>query len=291
MIEPLHKSISIRRQCELLGLNRSSYYYRARSTDRMPKSLSAHFIKPIWETPENLALMKRIDELYMKRTFFGSRKMTTALRAEGFGVNRKRIQRLMRLMGIHAIYPKPRLSIGGPDHKIYPYLLRGLSIDRPDHVWCADITYVLLPYGFVYLVAILDWFSRFVIAWRLSKTPDTVFCLDALEEALEDRQPEIFNTDQGCQFTSEAFTSRLKEAGIQISMDGRGRVFDNIFIERLWRSLKYEDIYIKDYQTVIELSSGLNAYFQFYNYERPHQSLNDRTPATLYFEQRFQRIA
>jgi putative transposase len=292
MIEPTHKKISIRRQCDLLGLNRSSYYYQSGAVDCISKNLSVHIISPVKETEENLGLMKQIDELYMKWPFYGSRKMTTVLNREGCLVNRKRIQRLMRLMGIQAIYPKPRLSISGQDHKIYPYLLKDLSIERPDQVWCADITYLLLPHGFVYLVAILDWFSRFVLAWRLSNTLDTAFCLEALDDALENRQPpEIFNTDQGCQFTSEAHTGCLKEAGIKISMDGRGRVFDNIFIERLWRSLKYEDIYIKDYQTVMELSAGLDSYFQFYNYERPHQSLEDKTPSMVYYGYEYQRTA
>jgi putative transposase len=291
MIEPTHKTISVRRQCDLIGLNRSSYYYQPSFVDCISKNLSVHFTSPVKETEENLGFMKRIDQLYMKWPFYGSRRMSTILNREGFPVNRKRIQRLMRLMGIQAIYPKPRLSIGGQDHKIYPYLLRGLSIERPDQVWCADITYLPLPHGFVYLVAILDWFSRFVLAWRLSNTLDTAFCLEALDEALKINQPEIFNSDQGCQFTSEAYTGRLRDAGIKISMDGRGRVFDNIFIERLWRSLKYEDIYIKDYQTVMELSAGLDSYFQFYNYERPHQSLEDKTPAMVYYGYEYQRTA
>ena len=291
MINPTHKTISVRRQCSLLGLNRSSYYYQPSSFDCISKSLSVHFISPVKETQENLAYMKLIDELYLKWPFYGSRKITTVLNREGFFVNRKRIQRLMRLMGIQAIYPKPRLSIGGQNHKIYPYLLKGLSIEKPDQVWCADITYLPRPHGFVYLVVILDWYSRFVLAWRLSNTLDTAFCLDALDAVFENRLPEIFNTDQGCQFTSNPFTGRLKEAGIKISMDGRGRVFDNIFIERLWRSLKYEDVYIRDYQTVMELSVGLVTYFQFYNYERPHQSLGDRTPAMVYYNYEYQRTA
>jgi putative transposase len=227
----------------------------------------------------------------MKWPFYGSRRMTTALKREGYPVNRKRVQRLMRLMGIQAIYPKPRLSMSHQDHKIYPYLLRDISIDRPGQVWCADITYLPLHYGFVYLVAILDWYSRYVLAWRLSNTLDTIFCLEALDEALKIRHPEIFNSDQGCQFTSMAFTDRLKEAGIKISMDGRGRVFDNIFIERLWRSLKYEDVYLKDYQTVMELNAGLDDYFRFYNYERPHQSLENKTPAMVYHGYEYQKTA
>ena len=235
--------------------------------------------------------MNRIDELYMAYPFYGSRNMTVVLNREGNRVNRKRIQRLMRLMGIQAIYPKPRLSVGGKDHKIYPYLLKNLVIDRPDQVWCADITYIRLAHGFVYLVAIMDWYSRRVLSWRLSNTLDTEFCLEALEEALENGKPEIFNTDQGCQFTSESFTSRLKKAGVQISMDGRGRVFDNILIERLWRTLKYQDIYIRDYQTVMDLSAGLDAYFRFYNTEKPHQSLENRTPSMVYYNYEYQRTA
>jgi len=248
-------------------------------------------IIPARETEDNLGIMKRIDELYMKWPFYGSRNMTTVLNREGHCVNRKRIQRLMRLMGIQAIYPKPRLSMAGKDHKAYPYLLKNLSIDRPDHVWCADITYIQLVHGFVYLVAVMDWYSRFVLAWRLSNTLDTAFCLEALDEALETGKPEIFNTDQGCQFTSEAHTNRLQKAGIRISMDGRGRAFDNILIERLWRSLKYQDIYIKDYRTVMELNVGLDEYFQFYNHERPHQSLSNKTPAMVYYGYEYQSTA
>ena len=221
----------------------------------------------------------------------GSRNMKIFLAREGLRVNRKRIQRLMRLMGIQAIYPKPRLSIGGKGHKIYPYLLKNLSINRPDQVWCTDITYIRLAHGFVYLVAIMDWYSRRVLSWRLSNTLDTDFCLEALEEALEHGKPEIFNTDQGCQFTSESFTGRLKKAEIKISMDGRGRVFDNIMIERLWRTLKYQDIYIKDYQTVMALQAGLDEYFQFYNNERPHQSLEEKTPSMVYYGYEYQRTA
>lgn len=235
--------------------------------------------------------MKRIDELYMAYPFYGTRNMTVILNREGYRVNRKRIQRLMRLMGIQAIYPKPRLSIGGKDHKIYPYLLKNLTINRADQVWCADITYIRLAHGFVYLVAIMDWHSRRVLSWRLSNTLDTEFCLEALEEALAHGKPEIFNTDQGCQFTSESFTGRLKNAGIKISMDGRGRVFDNILIERLWRTLKYQDIYIKDYQTVMDLIAGLDAYFRFYNNEKPHQSLENRTPSMVYYGYEYQRTA
>jgi putative transposase len=291
MINPGHKKISVRRQCNLLGLNRSSYYYQTRSVDFISKNMLSCLPKPAWETKENLFYMKKIDQLYLKHPYYGTRRMTTVLKRSGFSVNRKRIQRLMSLMGIQAIYPKPRLSMSQKDHKIYPYLLRNLVVNRPDQVWCADITYLPLQYGYVYLVAILDWYSRYVLSWRLSNTLDTIFCLEALEEALKISKPEIFNSDQGCQFTSMNFTDRLKDADIKISMDGRGRVFDNIFIERLWRTLKYEDIYLKDYQSVLELNVGLDNYFRFYNNERPHQSLNDKTPAMIYDGYEYQRTA
>lgn len=291
MIKPKHKKISVRKQCDLLGLSRSSFYYQPRTASRKSKNTTANIIKPIRETEENLRIMGRIDALFMKHPFYGSRNMRAVLKREGYHVNRKRIQRLMRLMGIQAIYPKPRLSIGGKDHKIYPYLLKGLTIDHPDQVWCADITYIRLAHGFVYLVAIMDWYSRRILSWRLSNTLDTDFCLEALEEALENGKPEIFNTDQGCQFTSESFTCRLNEAGIKISMDGRGRAFDNIMIERLWRTVKYQDIYIKDYQTVMELQAGLDEYFRFYNTEKPHQSLEEKTPAMVYYDYEYQRTA
>jgi len=291
MINPKHKKISVRRQCDLLGLARSGYYYQPRTASRKSKNGSGDLISPVWETEENLRIMDRIDQLFMKHPFYGSRNMRTVLNRDGLRVNRKRIQRLMRKMGIQAIYPKPRLGLGGKGHKIYPYLLKGLKIDRPDQVWCSDITYIRLAHGFVYLVAIMDWYSRRVLSWKLSNTLDTDFCLEALEDALKNGKPEIFNTDQGCQFTSDAFTGRLKEAGIKISMDGRGRVFDNIMIERLWRTLKYWDIYIKDYQTVMELSAGLDAFFRFYNNEKPHQSLEEKTPAMVYFGYEYQKTA
>jgi putative transposase len=291
MINPKHRKISVRRQCDLLGLNRSGFYYQPRTVTKKSKNNASDMIFPIRETEQNLSIMKRIDELYMKHPFYGSRNMRTVLNREGCQVNRKRIQRLMRLMGIQAIYPKPRLSIAGKDHKVYPYLLKDLSIDRPNYVWCADITYIRLAYGFVYLVAVMDWHSRFVLSWRLSNTLDTEFCLEALREALESGTPDIFNSDQGCQFTSDAHTGLLKNAGIKISMDGRGRAFDNIMIERLWRTLKYQDIYIKDYQNIMELSVGLDDYFQFYNNERPHQSLENKTPAMVYFGYKYQRTA
>jgi putative transposase len=257
--------LSVRRQCQLLGLNRSSYYY-----------------EPAAETVENLRLMRRIDEEYTAHPFLGSRRMTRWLNREGEAVNRKRVQRLMRLMGLEAIYPKPRLSAAGRGHRIYPYLLRGVSIERPDQVWSTDITYVPLLHGFMYLAAIIDWYSRFVLAWRLSNTLDGNFCLEMLEEVLSRGRPEVFNSDQGVQFTAEAFTGRLQSAGVAVSMDGRGRCLDNVFVERLWRTVKYEDIYLHGYERVPELERGLRSYFAFYNGERLHQSLDYRTPASVY---------
>jgi putative transposase len=267
MIELVNKNISIRRQCELIGLSRSSYYYNPGD----------------FESEENEFYMTLIDQKYLERPFYGSRRMTDYLRRSGYPVNRKRVSRLMQVMGIQAIYPRPRTSQKGKDHKIYPYLLRGVTIDRENQVWAADITYIPMTRGFMYLVAIMDWHSRFVLSWELSNTLDSEFCVHALITALKYGSPDIFNTDQGSQFTSNDFTDHLLSAGIQISMDGRGRVMDNIFIERLWRSLKYEDIYIKDYETVNQLREGLEQYFDFYNYERPHQSLGYRTPAMVYF--------
>jgi putative transposase len=266
MIEPEFPEISISRQCELLSLARSSLYY-----------------EPASESPENLQLMSLIDEQYVRTPFYGIARMTAWLRSQGHVVNHKRVERLMRLMGIQAIYPKPRLSKSSPDHRLYPYLLREVSISRVNQVWSTDITYVRLRQGFLYLVAILDWFSRYVLSWQLSNSLDTSFCLAALDEALEKGKPDIFNSDQGSQFTSREFTGRLETARIQISMDGRGRVFDNIFIERLWRSVKYEEIYLKDYRVVADAESGLGNYFEFYNRERLHQSLGYQTPASIYY--------
>jgi putative transposase len=268
MIELNHPRLSVRRQCELMGLSRSSVYYQ-----------------PACETAENLHLMRRMDEQYLKTPFYGSRRLTVWLNRQGCAVNRKRVQRLMRLMGLEAIYPRPRTSIVNPSHKIYPYLLRDLAIIHPHQVWSTDITYIPMPQGFMYLVAILDWYSRYVLSWRLSNTLDGSFCLEALEEALALGKPRIFNSDQGVQFTSLEFTGRLETAGIAISMDGRGRALDNVFVERLWRSVKYEDVYIKDYGSVAELEIGLTEYFQLYNHHRPHQSLNYQTPAWVHFQQ------
>ena len=269
MIDIVHSDISIQRQCDLIDLSRSSYYYT--------ENLNGH------QSPENFFYMSLIDQKYLERPFYGSRRITHYLHNLGYQVNRKRIRRLMQIMGIQAIYPRPKTSIRGKDHKIYPYLLRGLIIDRVDQVWAADITFIPMAYGFMYLVAIIDWFSRYVLSWELSNTLDSDFCVTALTRSLKYGIPYIFNSDQGSQFTSHDFTDQLLTAGIQISMDGRGRVMDNIFIERLWRSLKYEDIYIKEYETVKQLYQGLEQYFDFYNYERPHQSLGYKTPSMVYF--------
>ena len=241
----------------------------------MPRS--SYYYQPRPESAENLRLLRRIDELYLERPFFGSRRMAAGLKA-----NRKRIQRLMRIMGIEAHYPKPNLSRPAPGHQIYPYLLRGLSIERPNQVWSTDITYIPMRGGFLYLVAVMDWFSRFVLSWELSNTMETGFCLVALEAAFRFGQPEIWNSDQGSQFTSEDFLAPLKKRGISISMDGRGRALDNVFIERLWRSLKYELIYPGDFVSGADLLPALESYFHFYNHQRPHQSLNYRTPADLF---------
>jgi putative transposase len=264
-VDPDHATISLRRQCELLDLNRSTWYYQ-----------------PAQESAYNLHLMQLIDEQYLSTPFYGWRRMTAHLRRQGHEVNHKRIRRLMRLMGIEAIYPRPRTSKQAADHKIYPYLLKNLSISHPNQVWCADITYVPMPHGFMYLVAVMDWFSRFVLAWDLSNTLDMSFCLWALEQALNQGQPIVFNTDQGSQFTANAFCQCLLARDIQISMDGRGRFLDNIFIERLWRSLKYECIYLHHFDSVSDLELGLTQYFSFYNHERPHQSFDYRTPAEIY---------
>jgi putative transposase len=260
-----HAELSVRRQCELLGVNRSSLFY-----------------EPTGESEENLRLMRLLDEQYTRTPFYGSRKMTEWLGTQGYMVNRKRILRLMEVMGIEAVYPKPKLSQPGEGHKIYPYLLRGVTVDRPDQVWSTDITYIRMGQGFVYLVAVMDWYSRYVLSWSLSLTMEIDFCIEALRSALRRGRPEIFNSDQGSQFTSEKFTDELAAKGIAISMDGRGRCMDNIFIERLWRSLKYEEVYLKDYESVKEARTGIDRYLRFYNQERLHQSLEYRTPAALY---------
>lgn len=255
------------RQCQLLGLSRSGLYYQ-----------------PVGESAENLYLMHLIDTEYTRHPFFGYRKITHWLRKEGYAVNKKRVQRLMQTMGLAAIGPTPDLSKPQPTHPVYPYLLRGVQVERVNQVWSADITYIRLTHGWMYLVAILDWFSRYVLAWEVSITLDTDFCLVALERALQFGSPAIFNTDQGAQFTSTAFTGRLAAAQIAISMDGRGRALDNIFVERLWRTVKYEEVYLNDYTSVLIGRTRLGDYFPFYNTERPHQALAYRTPAEVYFQ-------
>jgi putative transposase len=241
------------------------------------------YYAPQGESAENLELMRQIDQLYTKWPFYGSRRMVAHLRTQGHKVNRKRIQRLMGVMGIETVYVRPRTSKPAPEHKVYPYLLRNLSIVRPNQVWCSDITYIRLARGFAYLVAVMDWYSRYVLTWRLSNSLATSFCLEALQEALERfGRPEIFNSDQGGQYTSTDFTDCLKAVGVDISMDGRGRVFDNIFIERLWRSLKYEEVYLNDYDSMPRAVRGLGSYFRFYDDERLHQSLGYVTPASVY---------
>jgi putative transposase len=253
-------------QCRLLKVARSTLYYQ-----------------PVPVSADDLAVMRRMDELYLAHPFYGSRRMAAMLRRDSWGVNRKRVRRLMRLMGLQAIYQKPNTSRQHPEHKVYPYLLRGLIIDRPNQVWCADITYIPMAKGFVYLVAVMDWFSRRVLAWRVSATLETDFCLEALREAMDRHgQPEIFNTDQGAQFTSTDFVGELAGRKVRISMDGRGRYLDNIFIERLWRSLKYEEVFIKAYGAVIEARRSIGKWLEFYNDERPHQALDYRTPREIF---------
>ena len=259
--------MSVREQCRLLEVPRSLVYYQ-------PCSLKA----------SGLAVMRRLHAQYTTTPFYGVERMTAVLCRQGYRIGHNRVRRLLRRMGLEAIYPKPRLSLpGGPEHRIYPYLLRGLRIERPNQVWSADITYIRLSQGFVYLVAILDWFSRYVLSWSLSTTLDAWFCVQALREALRRATPEIFNTDQGSQFTSGAWLTELTQAGVAISMDGRGRAFDNIFTERLWRSVKYEEVYLKGYQDGRDARIGLGEYFRFYNEERPHQSLKYRTPGEAYY--------
>jgi putative transposase len=257
--------LSIARQCELLGLSRSSFYY-----------------EPATETTENLALMQQIDRQYTEDPSYGSRRMTAWLQTTGQAVNRKRVQRLMRQMGLEAVYAKPKLSLAAAGHHVFPYLLRGVAITRADQVWSTDITYVPLLTGFMYLAAVIDWYSRYVLAWRLSNTLDGSFCLELLDEALAQGRPEIFNTDQGAQFTAAAFTGRLLAAGVRVSMDGKGRCLDNVFVERLWRTVKYEDIYLRGYETVADLVQGLRRFFTYYNERRLHQSLAYQTPEAVY---------
>ena len=271
MIDSGNIVLPISNQCRLLELSRSSYYYQ---------------LQP--ESDLNLRLMDLIDRQYTKRPFYGARQMTELLRRQGYRVNHKRVERLMRKMGIMAIYPRPRTSIKDDSHKIYPYLLRDLAIIYPNQVWCSDITYIRMRHGFLYLIAIMDWFSRYVLSWELSNTLDVHFCLEALDQALRIAKPGIFNNDQGSQFTSGAFTGLLEQNNIRISMDGRGRVFDNIFIERLWRTVKYEEVYLHDYQDGVDAYFALDKYFRFYNNERFHSSLDYRTPAEVYYSRESQ---
>jgi putative transposase len=268
-VEAENEIMSVRKQCRLIALARSSYY----SQDL---GFGSH----------ELEIMLAIDKIYIERPFFGSRRMVQELQRKGYEIGRSKVRRLMRLMGLRAIYPKKRLSIPGKKHKIYPYLLRGMKIERADQVWSADITYIPMRHGFVYLVAVIDWYSRYVLSWRVSTTLEADFCVEALEEALAKGTPEYFNTDQGSQFTCDSFIGVLKSRKtIRISMDGKGRVFDNIFIERLWRTLKQEEVYLKEYDNVKDCKNGLREYFRFYNSQRPHQALNYRTPEAVYLGQ------
>lgn len=267
LLEPTHPRLSIRKQCELLGVAKSSCYYQ-----------------PVPPDPYDDLLMRLLDEQYTRTPFYGVARMTEWLRSRGHAVGPGRVRRLLRKMGLVAIYPKPRTSQPNHEHRVYPYLLSGLLIERPDQVWATDITYIRMRRGFVYLAVIMDWFSRFVVAWRLSVTLEVEFCLEALEEALASARPEIFNSDQGAQYTSPRFTQRLESAEVRISMDGKGRFLDNIFVERLWRTVKYEEVYLNDYENVWEAESRIGSYLSFYNRERFHQSLGYRTPEQVYRE-------
>ena len=260
-----HPLLSVVRQCKLLDISRSGLYYQ-----------------PVEVSEEELTLMKLIDRQYLATPFYGARKIAAWLKSQGYTVNRKRVRRLMQVMGLKAIYRRPRTSKPAPGNKIYPYLLSGMEITRPNQVWAADITYIPMARGFLYLVAIIDWYSRYVLSWRLSNTMDAGFCAEALEEALRKGRPDIFNTDQGAQFTGEAFTGLLQQHGVRISMDGKGRYSDNLFIERLWRTVKYEEVYLKAYQDGRDARTGISNYFRFYNTERPHQALGYRTPAEVF---------
>ena len=266
MIEPEHPGLSVTQQCALLGLPRSSYYH-----------------VPAPEPAENLRLMRAIDEAYLAYPFFGSRQMTRWLRRQDYDVNRKRVRRLMRAMGLEAIYEQPNLSRARAGQRIYPYLLRNLAVTRPNQVWATDLTYVPVQGGYVYLCAVIDWFSRCVLAWELSNTLDASFCVRAVQRALARHgPPEIFNTDQGCQFTSVEFTAPLLALGVKLSMDGKGRCLDNVFVERLWRTVKYEEVYLKSYVSMVDAHAQLDRFFRFYNERRPHSSLDDATPGETY---------
>jgi len=265
MVDHKHPSLSVARQCSLLDISRSGLYYQ-----------------PVGISEQDLALMKLIDRQYLATPFYGARRMAAWLRSQHYKVNRKRVRRLMHIMGLAAIYRRPRTSVPAPGNKVYPYLLRGIEVTRPNQAWAADITYIPMERGFLYLVAIIDWHSRYVLSWRLSNTLDVGFCVEAAEEALRKYRPDIFNTDQGAQFTSEAFTGLLEHHGVRVSMDGKGSYNDNLFIERLWRSVKYEEVYLKAYQDGREARAGIGSYFRFYNSERPHQALGYRTPAEVF---------
>jgi putative transposase len=275
LIEADHEDLSIARQCGLVSISRSSFYYQ-----------------PTGETAENLALMRLIDAQFLETPWYGSRQMAAHLRRDGHEIGRKRVRRLMATMGLAAIYQRPRTTVPHPEHRIYPYLLRDMVVDRPNQVWCADITYIPMRRGFLYLVAVMDWATRKVLAWRVSNTMDTAFCIEALHEALARfGRPEIFNTDQGSQFTSQEFTTVLRAADVRISMDGRGRWMDNVFIERLWRSLKYECVYLHAFESGSELRAGLARWIGYYNTRRPHSALAERTPDEAYGGSVIQRLA
>lgn len=264
-----HAEISISRQCELLGISRTAYYYR-----------------PVAVSPEDLAKMRVMDEVFTKHPFYGSRRLSEELAAQGMPTCRSHTARLMELLGIEAVYPKPRLSQPGKENRIFPYLLRDLRIERPDQVWATDITYIRLRHGFCYLTAVMDWFSRYVLSWELSLSMESWFCEEAVRGALRTGVPEIFNTDQGSQYTSQSFQSVFIGTGVRLSMDGKGRAFDNIMIERLWRSVKYEEVFLKDYASVFDARDGLGEYLSFYNDERRHSTLDGRTPSAVYWEDR-----
>lgn len=267
MIEKENTEINVKRQCELVGLNRSTFYYEKKS-----------------ESAYNLLLMRLLDEQYTKTPFYGIRKLTAQLKVQGHAVNKKRVRRLLKLMGLETIYRKPKFKYtDGKENKVFPYLLEGLEINRPDHVWATDITYIRMPGGWLYLACVMDWFSRYVLSWEISNTMDTIFVIRMLKNALRKSKPEIFNSDQGTQFTSIDFINVLKNNGITISMVGKGRCWDNIFVERLWRSVKYEEVYLKDYSSFIEAKENLEKYFDFYNNERLHQNLGYKTPYEIYY--------
>jgi len=275
MIEPEHPSLSVARQCELVSISRSGFYYQ-----------------PVGETPLNLELMRLIDAQFLETPWYGSRQMVRHLRREGYSIGRKRIRRLMAKMGLAPIYQRPRTTVPHPEHRVFPYLLRDVAIDRPNQVWCADLTYIPMRRGFLYCVAVMDWATRKVLAWRVSNTMDVEFCIEALQEAMARfGRPEIFNTDQGSQFTSPRFTGVLQAAGVRISMDGRGRWMDNVFIERLWRSLKYECVYLHAFETGSELRAGLSCWISYYNARRPHSALAGRTPDEAYGIAELERLA